>query len=237
LPNYHVKHYTKSYTSANVIQSGSDVTIDVEKGTNGIKPGTYIGDTYEVTLTFDISQLSGRTILDVWALPSLSTSYGDQPVIAEVNPVLEWVGNSQTTAQMKAYIYFIKYKPGGLLPFPINQFLPAGGFNGKMSLSVYSYSADVTGIKQAAITPSLLQIVPNPSTGYCNVKFMLQKNSDVAIEIVDIAGKVVYTKYLDDETIGHKEIPLNLENLSAGMYICNITTTDGVISRKVSISR
>ncbi len=80
-----------------------------------------------------------------------------------------------------------------------------------------------------------ITIFPNPNEGNFTLKFALLKNTDLGIEITDLTGKSVYSQSIRKTTEGHQEIVLQLQNLNAGIYICNIYTPEGTISRKISI--
>jgi hypothetical protein len=231
-PRFEVRHYSQTFNNNSGTKIGSNVQIQVAQGANGVAAGTYFGDVYEITQTYNITQPAGRTIIDVWKRNSSSTLWGNQPVISEVNSnVTSW---NQTSATMKGYIFEIKTD---ILGRVINKWLPSGGLNGtgRMSLTVYSENPFATGIKDIPIDKNFARVVPNPSNGNFTIMFTLLKSTDLGIEVTDLTGKVVYSQPMLKTMDGHQEIELQLQNLNAGMYSCNIRTTEGTVSQKISI--
>jgi hypothetical protein len=236
LPYIEVRHYTSEFNSGVATKIGSNVSITVTKGENGIPPGTYIGDVFEVVRTFDISQQEfGRIITDVWKLNSSSNLYANQPVISEVNPELIWEINNQTTASMKGYFFYIKYRTQGLVNIPYYRYIPANVLKekGRMSLSVYSYDANPTSISSPSIN-NVVSIGPNPSNGTINIHSSVVF-SNAKIEIIDVSGYIVYSSITDLEGSDHTPLELNLNFLNSGFYICNIYAGNNLITKKLSI--
>jgi hypothetical protein len=233
-PRFEVRHYTQTFNNSSAAKIGSNTQIQVVQGANGIAAGIYIGDVYEITHTFNISQPSGRTILDVWKRNSSSTLYANQPVIAEVNSIVSsW---DQTTATMKGYIFHIKTNNIGQ---SVNRWLPSHGLNGtgRMSLTVYSEDPLASGISMIPIDNNFTRVVPNPSNGNPTIMFTLSKTTELGIEVTDITGKVVYLQPMQKISEGHQEIELQLQNLNSGIYICNLRTNSGTVSQKISIAK
>ncbi len=233
-PIFEVRHYTQTFNNSSATKIGSNTQIQVVQGANGIAAGTYIGDVYEITHTFNISQPSGRTILDVWKRNSSSTLYANQPVIAEVNSIVSsW---DQTTATMKGYIFDIKTN---IIGQSVNRWLPSHGLSGtgRMSLTVYSEDPLASGISMIPIDNNFTRVVPNPSNGNPTIMFTLSKTTELGIEVTDITGKVVYSQPMQKISEGHQEIELQLQNLNSGIYICNLRTNSGTVSQKISIAK
>jgi len=231
-PRFEVRHYSQTFNNNSGTKVGSNVQIQVVQGANGVAAGTYFGDVYEITQTYNITQPSGRTILDVWKRNSSSTLWGNQPVVSEVNSnVTAW---NQTSATMIGYIFEIKTN---ILGQAINKWLPSGGLNGtgRMSLTVYSEDPLATGIKNIPIDKNFARVIPNPSNGIFTIMFTLLKSTELGIEVTDLTGKVVYSQPMQKKLDGHQEIELQLQNLNAGMYICNLRTSEGTVSQKISI--
>jgi|GEM_PF-4883906 len=80
-----------------------------------------------------------------------------------------------------------------------------------------------------------LSIYPNPSNGnFTIVGSDLKMNGNISIEVVNVIGQRIYSKY---STIANGEITesLSLGNLSDGIYIVNIGNRTDRISRRVVI--
>jgi hypothetical protein len=231
-PIYEVRHYNQTFNNNAGTKIGTNVTITVAQGENGVAAGTYFGDVYEVTSTFNITQPSGRNIIDVWKRNSSSTLYANQPVISESNcNVVSW---NQTSAVMKGYIFHIK---SNIMAQSINRWMPTHGLNGTgtMSLTVYSQDPLANSLDEKSIDKNLIRIIPNPSNGNFKVQFALLKNTDLHIEITDLTGKIVYSNSIQKSAFGHQEVDLKLQHLNAGLFFCNIITAEGIFSQKLSI--
>lgn len=67
-----------------------------------------------------------------------------------------------------------------------------------------------------------VQVYPNPSNGELTVK---NSNSEIQrIELVDLSGKVVYTKVFETNNY---EVVLDLSNLKKGLYLMKVQTQSG----------
>ncbi len=233
LPRFEVRHYNQNFNNNSATKIASNVQMHLISRTNGLAAGVYFGNVYEITRTFNITQPTGRTIIDVWKRNSSSTLYGNVPIIPEANCVVSsW---SQTSATMRGYIFEINMN---IIGQQINTtWLPSHGLKGtgKMSLTVYSEDPLASGIKTIPIDKNFARIIPNPSNGNFIIMFTLLKSTELGVEVTDVTGKVVFSQPMLMTTDGHQEIELQLQNLSAGLYICNLHTTEGSISKKLSI--
>jgi hypothetical protein len=104
-----------------------------------------------------------------------------------------------------------------------------------MSLTVYSEDPLATGVKNIPIDKNFARVIPNPSNGIFTIMFTLLKSTELGIEVTDLTGKVVYSQPKQKTTDGHQEIELQLQNLNAGIYFCNLRTSEGTVSQKISI--
>ena len=80
-----------------------------------------------------------------------------------------------------------------------------------------------------------LNIFPNPSNDYLNLDFTLNATSTVTISMIDVTGKVVYNNKLSNLT-GNQGLVINTSNLANGVYSLSLQTTEGTITRKVTIA-
>ena len=72
-----------------------------------------------------------------------------------------------------------------------------------------------------------LTVYPNPATDLLNVK---TNNSDTinAVQVIDLNGRQVMTKSFNNVS----DAQINVNDLSAGMYLINITSGDTVETKK-----
>ena len=71
------------------------------------------------------------------------------------------------------------------------------------------------------------QNTPNPATNNTTIDYTIGSAENVTIEVVDITGKVVFSKnnVTNNETI-------NLSNLQTGVYLAKMVTETGVEETK-----
>jgi uncharacterized delta-60 repeat protein len=82
-----------------------------------------------------------------------------------------------------------------------------------------------------------LQIYPNPVQDQAKVKFDLEQNSEVKIELINSNGQAV-TKITDTYfPAGKHEINWNTENLPTGIYYLRFTANDATSNSKVVIAK
>ena len=83
-----------------------------------------------------------------------------------------------------------------------------------------------TGIKNPdGTTSAQLSIYPNPATEYTTVQYSISQKDNIAISVMDLTGKIVYQKQINNETPGLKKQRIETDNLPKGTYIIQIAGT------------
>jgi hypothetical protein len=83
-----------------------------------------------------------------------------------------------------------------------------------------------------------LSVYPNPSTGDFTIKYDVAKRADIKIDIYDLKGDMV--KGVVDQPSqyeGKYQIPVNLQEMPAGIYIVNLTNGEKRFTEKIVISK
>jgi hypothetical protein len=91
----------------------------------------------------------------------------------------------------------------------------------------------VTGIEENTSVEGL-NIYPNPASSEVFVEFNLAKNEKTTIRLSDLSGKVLSKNELGG-VVGNQRISLNTSELSRGLYLVEVITNIGRITRKLSI--
>lgn len=78
-------------------------------------------------------------------------------------------------------------------------------------------------------------ISPNPSNGDFKLVFDLPTRQDIVLEIFTLTGQKLLTK--DYKMVSFESTEINLQNLPEGIYFAKVKSKDGVISKKLIISR
>lgn len=75
---------------------------------------------------------------------------------------------------------------------------------------------------------SQFSIYPNPTSDLLNVKVAGSGSTITAVQITDLNGRQIMTKAFDNVS----DAQINVNNLSAGMYLINITSGDTSVTKK-----
>lgn len=77
-----------------------------------------------------------------------------------------------------------------------------------------------------------MSFFPNPTKEILNINFGKLTNQKSEIKIVDINGKVVFTSTIENPSVIER---INLQKLSKGMYLVDITSGNSKINKKIII--
>lgn len=75
-------------------------------------------------------------------------------------------------------------------------------------------------------------VYPNPVNEELNIDFTLENATDISIEILDLAGKTVATKAMDNAAKGTQTVGFNTADFASGVYTITIESTNGKLTRK-----
>jgi len=84
-------------------------------------------------------------------------------------------------------------------------------------------------------TVSEFGIYPNPFSEVTNVEFNLIQPSDVKIEVYDVVGKLMQSNIHSNRSLGENRIPLNVGNISKGMYLVKLTVGTNELTKRIII--
>ena len=102
------------------------------------------------------------------------------------------------------------------------------GCTGTETISVLV--SECTGISNNTTEKKLFEVFPNPANNYIIIKSRNKINSDLNIELIDASGKLVMQQALHfkkDKT----EQQISISNLSHGVYILKIKTSEGSVQQ------
>ncbi len=83
---------------------------------------------------------------------------------------------------------------------------------------------------------TLLPTYPNPTTDKLNVKYSLNRPSNVSIYIHDLKGRQMYSKGLGVQTIGEYRHVIGTSNFPGGMYIYTVKSDNVKLTGKVVVN-
>ena len=90
-------------------------------------------------------------------------------------------------------------------------------------------------LKQMA--PNELMLSPNPANESVSVAFNLQNDSEVSLQVVNIAGQTVRNEQFGRLPKGQNQFQLATGDLKAGYYLVRLQTADGVATKKLLIQQ
>jgi len=92
---------------------------------------------------------------------------------------------------------------------------------------------DCTGINEL-VKNLEMTIYPNPNDGSFTLLLASGSPESITIRMINTSGKTVY-EILDQEVNGEVKLPVNVEHLSPGSYIVEVSNETGKLSQKVII--
>lgn len=96
------------------------------------------------------------------------------------------------------------------------------------------FTGSVAGIEDNNLSFTSVSVFPNPSVTNINVSFELKESNEVELSLVDLTGKLIFTKNLGS-VIGIQNETISCENIAKGTYFIKLTTVNGTLAKKVII--
>ncbi len=115
-----------------------------------------------------------------------------------------------------------------------NVTLIAGGACGADTLVI---PVTVAGINVAE-TPldRSLSVYPNPTAGVFRVDFELGSSQRVEVKVLNATGQTVWVRSMDSAN-GLQHQSVDLSEASAGLYLLQLTTEEGVVTRRIAVQK
>lgn len=111
--------------------------------------------------------------------------------------------------------------------------IPGDYGSGVQTFFEANYVATASIDENEAVTN--MNIFPNPTNGITNIVFDAD-NVNTTVEVMNIAGQVVYTSNLGVVS-GAQKVTVDAANFEAGIYLVNIITENGVATARISVSK
>jgi hypothetical protein len=80
-----------------------------------------------------------------------------------------------------------------------------------------------------------LEVYPNPANNQILVRTQVNSKASVGVELVNLMGQVVRSSSVAAHTVQQEGVKLNTTDLSAGVYVVRLTTSEGTITKKVVV--
>jgi hypothetical protein len=201
-----------------------------------IFPSTVIkGFQPEFSFNNDVDEIR-LTLLDVQA-PTITNCPGDQNVTANCGEFYEVpdyttiptvTENSSSNTIIQSHPAGSGVKDGTIITLTVTD---GAGYSSTCSFTVNVTEETLTTTEVGEVVSKQLALYPNPNNG----TFTLENTSGLTLEyaeVIDIKGAVIQTV---DLSMDHFTKTINLNTLSAGLYLFKIYSADGYALKKILI--
>ena len=233
------------FTTPASCNGGANGAIDFELG-GGVSPYTYLwsngattqdntglsAGTYTVIAT-DANGCSVTDSSDVTEPPALSVTLTlTDESVAGAND-----GSASISVTGGTPTYSYSWSNGGVINMisnlsPGNYTVTTTDLNGCSQIDTFTINAGVVGIEDdLAIGIQHFEILPNPNDGNFLLSIEFATHVNPEINIVDLQGQNVWVDYGNNIQKYDQELQLN--DLSAGIYLIKIKTEKGLSTRKL----
>jgi hypothetical protein len=96
-------------------------------------------------------------------------------------------------------------------------------------VSFRTRAAKVMGSEQEE---AFIQVYPNPSTGLLTLDFTSFKETQGALRVIDIAGKIIFEQNIS-VNVGENVFPIDLTDFAEGIYLLEVRTPNMIKSIKI----
>ena len=119
----------------------------------------------------------------------------------------------------------------GVIP-PQGSFL--WGFGKINAYAAVMYAWQQTNIAQLSGVPNNFMVYPNPNNGNFSVDYFSASNESVMVSVTDMAGRIIINSQWN-VTAGRNIIKLDLESISNGIYLLNVTSHNGLSVYQIAV--
>ncbi|HEY1038336.1 MAG TPA: M43 family zinc metalloprotease, partial [Bacteroidia bacterium] len=110
----------------------------------------------------------------------------------------------------------------------------ANGNRNNIYIDDINIAQNTVGLNELAEGNLNLQLMPNPSKEQTAINFDLEKGSNVAVKIIDVLGKTIYSD-VHVYGAGNQSIAIDNTNREAGVYLVMIIINGNTYTRKMII--
>lgn len=92
---------------------------------------------------------------------------------------------------------------------------------------------DRTGRREFA----LLSVYPNPFNPTATIRYTVFQRGFISLVIYNILGQEVATLAKGTKDAGTYEVAVTLHNIASGVYICRLSTPQGIVSKNIVVQK
>lgn len=109
--------------------------------------------------------------------------------------------------------------------------------NGKTEIVYPTSSELLSSLDNSDINNSTLQIYPNPTNNIVNIDYVSDKQSNIAVSLLDVKGKPIIESIPYLVTQGSNSLVFDLKNTANGSYIVQIVDGKKIYSSQIIIQK
>src|ERR1044072_8343759 len=100
-----------------------------------------------------------------------------------------------------------------------------------------NYNPSASGIATSPITIAAVSLFPNPANENATVNFTLTENSTVSLKVYDMTGnEVMIVSDKAQMATGDYSMQVETAGLSSGIYFMTLSTGDGSVTRRLTVT-
>jgi hypothetical protein len=99
-----------------------------------------------------------------------------------------------------------------------------------------SASATLVGVEETS-TASGFSVYPNPSNGMVNLTFSLKNEANVTLDVLNSVGEKVIARNIGSRVSGDYRMPLDLNELSAGIYMVSLNVNGVSTVTRITVTK
>lgn len=85
------------------------------------------------------------------------------------------------------------------------------------------------------LSEQMLEVYPNPARDQVLVRTQVSSKTAVSVQLLTLMGQVVRTQSVSVATLQQNGVQVNTAELANGVYVVRVTTSEGTITKKVSV--
>ena len=115
------------------------------------------------------------------------------------------------------------------------------GFNAVQGLSnsttdnTAGFSLPTVLSSNKRLSEQMLEVYPNPARDQVVVRTQVSSKTAVSVQLLTLMGQVVRTQSVSAATLQQNGVQINTAELSNGVYVVRLTTSEGTITKKVAV--
>jgi hypothetical protein len=92
-----------------------------------------------------------------------------------------------------------------------------------------------TSVNDKPASLSSMELYPNPASSVSNLEMNVATKGNVSVKIINVTGQVISEVSNQEYAAGKYNISIDLSKLQSGIYMINMTSNDGVVTKKMIV--